>query len=174
MADKQLFLASGRVADEWQNLADDAPLPQAGAIIVSATRWRAERAALIDSGLRLGLRFNSDEPPAEFADDLARFELIALDFPRFGDGRAYSYARLLRQRHAFRGQLRATGNVLADQLFLMRRCGFDAFESDDPRSIAALEQSGPVDVELAYQHAADSRQTISELRKQAATAFAAI
>jgi uncharacterized protein (DUF934 family) len=55
---------------------------------------------------------------------------VILDFPKYTDGRAYSQARLLRERHGYRGELRATGNVLRDQLLLMRRCGFDAYEVD--------------------------------------------
>ena len=62
--------------------------------------------------------------------DLARIAVVMLDFPKYTDGRAYSQARLLRERHGYRGELRATGNVLRDQLLLMRRCGFDAYEVD--------------------------------------------
>ena len=62
------------------------------------------------------------------AEEIARHEVIALHFPKWTDGRAYSQAVLLRARLRFRGQIRATGEVLADMLPLLRRCGFDAVQ----------------------------------------------
>ena len=71
---------------------------------------------------------HSDQSPELIADDVQRFALVALEFPKFRDGRAYSYARLLRERYGFKGELRAVGDVLLEQLFFMLRTGFDAFE----------------------------------------------
>src|SRR3546814_2142105 len=82
---------------------------------------------------RLGLRLKSDQSPAGIAEDLGHFQLVALEFPRFGDGRAYSYARLLRERYGFKGELRAVGNVLRDQFLFMLRCGFDALDRKSTR-----------------------------------------
>ena len=113
------------VADSWRRIGDDEPLPDSGRLMVSLARWQRERDALAVRG-SLGLVLNSDQGPASIADHLAHFDLIALDFPRFQDGRAYSYARLIRERYKFTGELRAVGNVLRDQLLFMRRCGFDA------------------------------------------------
>jgi uncharacterized protein (DUF934 family) len=70
----------------------------------------------------------SNQPPALIADDLDRFDLIALEFPTLQDGRAFSYARLLRERHGFKGDIRAVGDVFKDQLYFMQRCGFSSFE----------------------------------------------
>src|SRR3546814_6954056 len=86
---------------------------------------------------RLGLRLKSDQSPAGIAEDLGHFQLVALEFPRFGDGRAYSYARLLRERSGFKGELRAVGNVLRDQFLFMLRCGFDAFEVANENAVDA-------------------------------------
>src|SRR5690606_7355193 len=105
------LLKDGKIVeDRWVPLVDDAASPQ-GDIIVTLEQWQAGRERLRGHNGRLGLRLRSDQPPSQLGDDLQHFALIALEFPRFGDGRAYSYARLLRERHGFRGELRAVGNV---------------------------------------------------------------
>ena len=110
------LLSDGRlVADPWLTVPDGAPLPD-GPAIVSLARWRAERAALTARNAALGLRLAAGEPVEEIAPDLARFAVVALDFPSFRDGRSYSAARLLRERYGYAGELRAIGNVLRDQL----------------------------------------------------------
>lgn len=116
------------VEDEWIEVADDAPLP-AGDVIVSATRWRA---GVSVSG-RLGVRFPSTENPADEA--LAGVDLVAIEFPRFADGRGYSYAKLLRQQRGFTGELRAVGDVLRDQLRYLWRCGFNSFELREDKDL---------------------------------------
>ena len=116
------------VADPWIAVADEDEFPEGAPAIVSLARWRDERDTLAGRNAPLGIRLRADQPPAEIAEDLDRFQVIALEFPSFGDGRAYSYARLLRERYGYRGELRAVGNVLRDQALFMRRCGFDAFE----------------------------------------------
>ncbi|NIA70111.1 DUF934 domain-containing protein [Pelagibius litoralis] len=131
------LLKDGQVVDDpWANLPEpsEAEGQSAGEtaidvdLIVTLEQWRNGREALLKRNGRLGLRLRSDQPPAEIVDDLEHFDLIALEFPKFSDGRAYSYARLLRERHGFKGELRAVGNILRDQLFFMLRCGFDSFE----------------------------------------------
>lgn len=112
----------------WRALDDAEPVAAQGAVTVSLARWRRERDALGTRAAPLGLRLPNDAAPAEIAADLHRFALILVAFPRFTDGRAYSQARLLRQRLGYRGELRAAGNVLRDQLLFMRRCGIDSFE----------------------------------------------
>lgn len=160
-----LLLKEGRpvVADRWQEVADEAPLPAAGPVIVSLARWRAERAALIAGNRPLGVRLASHELAGEIADDLAHLQLIALEFPSFRDGRAYSTARLLRERYRFSGEIRAVGNVLRDQFLFMHRCGIDAFavekEADAEAWQAAMEE-----ISVLYQSAADARPAASRLR----------
>ncbi|WP_374445554.1 DUF934 domain-containing protein [Stella sp.] len=123
------LLRDGRtVADEWLHLDDAAPLPPDGvAITVSGERWDRERQRLLERRSPVGVRLGNGTPVERLVPDLPRLGLIALDFPRFSDGRAYSQARRLR-RAGYRGELRATGNVLQDQLLLMARVGFDAFQ----------------------------------------------
>lgn len=122
------------VEDRWQHVADEAELP-AGPVIVSLARWRKDRAMLVARGEPLGVQVPNTVDPAELAGDLAQLALVALEFPKFADGRAHSQARLLRERHGFRGELRAVGDVLRDQLAFMVRNGFDAFELRADRSL---------------------------------------
>ena len=142
------------VEDYWLSVADDEPLPPQGAVVVSLARWRQERETLLRRGDKLGVRLKNDAPVAEIATDLPDLALIALEFPSFRDGRAFTQARLLRERYGYRGELRAVGDVLRDQLFFMRRCGFDAFELRPDRSLEdALEAFDEFTV--TYQAAAD-------------------
>ena len=104
---------------------------------------------------------NTDSP-ADLLPRLDRLNLIILHFPKFTDGRAYSQARLLR-RHGYRGELRATGAVLLDQLPFLLRCGFDSFESEQPGFAAALAKARTL-FSVVYQPAEDSREAVSTLR----------
>lgn len=155
-----------RIAEnDWITLADDAPLPASGKLIVSLQRFRAERAALQAAGLGLGVRIpNTEEVTAALAQELAGLPLIALEIPKFADGRAYSQARALRERHGYRGEIRAQGDVLHDQLFHMSRCGINAFElraDQDPQDCLRAF----ADYDLAYQRAADGAETVWQKRR---------
>ena len=123
------------IDDPWIHVADDAPLPTEGDVIVSRDRWIAERDALNARAGQVGVQYLSTQDPVADAADLATVPLIALDFPKFTDGRSYSYAQVLRTRCGYRGELRATGDVLRDQLRYMWRCGFNAFEVRADKSI---------------------------------------
>jgi phosphoadenosine phosphosulfate reductase len=133
-------------------VADGEPLPDALSIITKK-RWLAERDGLSARNRPLGLLIAAGEKIDDIAADLAHFALIALDFPKFSDGRAFSTARLLRDKHGFAGELRAVGNVLADQIPLMRRVGFDAFEVTHPATRRALAEGRLAEVTLHYQPA---------------------
>jgi uncharacterized protein (DUF934 family) len=119
------------VADNWQLLkpaaAGGIAIPAAGDVIVPLALWREQRAALLTRSGRLGIWLDGHEDPALIAGDLRHFDLIAVNFPQSTDGRGYSIARLLRERYGWRGELRAIGDVLRDQLFYLARCGFDVF-----------------------------------------------
>ncbi|MDX1580017.1 MAG: DUF934 domain-containing protein [Alphaproteobacteria bacterium] len=123
------------VEDDWNYVNGEDSLPE-GKVIVSLDRWKADRETLIgrkNSGL--GILLDSDEHADDIAEDLEHFEVVSLNFPAFKDGRPYSTARLLREKYGFSGELRATGDVLRDQLFYMHRCGFDSFEINPEHSI---------------------------------------
>jgi uncharacterized protein (DUF934 family) len=107
-----------------------------------------------DLGGTLGVQIAGDAQLDALVPYLPKLSLVAIEFPAFTDGRGYSLARLLRERYAFRGELRAVGDVLRDQLLYMARCGFDALELADGRSVqsalAAFEEFSAF-----YQPAAD-------------------
>jgi uncharacterized protein (DUF934 family) len=122
--------------------------------VVSLARFRAEREALLEREGRLGVRIPGDADPEELRLDLDALAVIEVELPRFADGRAFSTARLLRERLGFGGELRAVGYILRDQLFYLSRVGFDAFElkpNRDPEE--ALQAFGEISV--TYQPAAD-------------------
>ena len=136
--------------DPWTQLDDAADLGEADHPVISLERWQANGDGLARYNGPLGIRLKSDQPPALIADDLARFDLVALEFPKFADGRAFTYARLLRERHGYTGELRAIGDVLRDQYQFMLRCGFDAFEVADANSIDGWSQSA-AEITVWYQ-----------------------
>jgi uncharacterized protein (DUF934 family) len=124
------------VADNWSAVEAAAgalpdPLP-GGDLLVPFAAWTAHRAELLAHAQRLawrlGIRVEGNEDPNAFAADLGHFALIAVNFPQSGDGRGYTLARLLRERFGYRGELRAVGDVIRDNLFYLAQCGFDAFE----------------------------------------------
>ncbi len=141
----------GFAEDVWTKLADGDALPSAGAIIVSAARWRAEREALSGRADPVGVAISPGKQAYEHLREAAERPLVALEFPKFADGRAFSLAQLLRQRYAFKGELRAIGDVLLDELALMLRCGFDSFEITNEPTLRALERGWKPPVSLYYQ-----------------------
>jgi uncharacterized protein (DUF934 family) len=160
------LLRNGALLDDrWQRVADAATPPADAAVIVSFARFTAEREALLARGAPLGVLLKNTDPVDPLVPDLARLQLIALEFPKFSDGRAYSQARLLRERHGFTGELRATGNVLPDQLHHMRRCGFDAFELAKGEPLEAWRRAVHT-FSAVYQPTGDGRTPVSALRRR--------
>jgi uncharacterized protein (DUF934 family) len=156
-----LVKGSRIVADRFVALADEAPVPDGVAVLVPAARFLADGAAFATRSADTGVVWPNDRPVAELAPHLDRLALVALVFPSFKDGRAYSQARALRERHGYSGELRATGDVLRDQLAFMARVGFDAFEIRKEIDAAAFAQA--VDrYSVFYQPAGDGR--LSALR----------
>jgi uncharacterized protein (DUF934 family) len=150
-------------ADRFQHIADGEPLPAEGQIIISLARWQEERGLIEPRRDPLGVRLKAGDPVEQIAGDLERLAVIALEFPKFNDGRALSQARLLRERYAYRGEIRATGKVVRDLLLFMHRCGFDAFETGD-QVTAEIVRKSLATFSLAYQPAADGRPSVIELR----------
>lgn len=149
-------------ADRFTHLADDEAAP-AGDVIVSLARFHAEGERLLGEGRAVGVRVAADEAVESLAYDLPRIAAVALEFPKFKDGRAYSAARILRERFGYRGQVRAVGDVLLEQARFMIRCGFDAFEPADgttPEQWTAVEDR----YRYVYQRAADAREPAFALR----------
>jgi len=125
-----------------------------------------ERLAQLDGDVpgRLGVVVDGATDPEALAPHLQRLSLIAIELPKFTDGRAYSLARLLRDRYGYTGTLRAVGHVLRDQLFYMWRCGFDEFDLAEgvnvEDAVAAFD-----DFTITYQPAEDHEQPIWRRRR---------
>jgi uncharacterized protein (DUF934 family) len=140
---KQIIKHREVVDDDWSVLKlVDGGTPEtvevpAGKIIVPVSVWLAQREQLLGRAARkeLGVWFASDELAHTLKDDLDKFALVAVDFPKFSDGRGYSIAYNLRKRLGYQGELRAIGDVLRDQLFQMHRCGFNAYATRQDRNI---------------------------------------
>ena len=159
------LIKDGKLAtDAFVDASAATEIPAAGPVIVSVEQWQAQRAALLGRGTPLGLRLRSDQSPEPIAADLPHFALVALEFPKFRDGRAYSYARLLRERYQFNGELRAVGEVLLEQLFFMLRTGFDAFELQSADPLHDYH-TALADFSVWYQPTGDGRPTAMQLRR---------
>ena len=127
------LVEGGRIVeDRYLRLDDDAAAPDRVPVIVSAKRFLTEADDLIRRDGSLGVSWPNDRRVAELKPWLGHLALIALNFPKFRDGRAYTQARLLRETCGFRGTLRATGDVLRDQFHFLARAGFDSFEVKKP------------------------------------------
>lgn len=147
-------------ADDYILLADDAALPVSGKVIVSHARWLTERDALLASGLSIGIKLPNTVDVATVLPEIAERPLIELDFPSFPDGRAYSQARLLAERFAYKGELRATGKaVVRDQIGFMVRCGFTSVELRDGQDPAAC-LAAVHEFSVPYQQAADHAEPV--------------
>jgi uncharacterized protein (DUF934 family) len=148
----------GRVeAERWQFLGLEAEVPDpppAGPIVVPLAAWKARRADLVARREPVGIWLAPEDDPADIAPELPHVTLVAVRFPKFGDGRGYSTAVLLRTRHAYRGELRAFGDVGRDQLLDLSRCGFDAF-SLAPHRDPERALSGLVGFSQRYQGSVD-------------------
>jgi uncharacterized protein (DUF934 family) len=124
----RLVKAGQVIQDHFVRLLDEAAVPDESPVLVPAARLLADGADFAARHAPTGVLWPNDRPVAQLAPLLDRLAMVALVFPNFRDGRAYSQARLLRERHGFAGELRATGQVLQDQFVSLARVGFDAFE----------------------------------------------
>ena len=147
------------VADDWSILkleegqTPDGVTVPAGKVLVPLTVWEAQRATLAVRS-DIGVWIDSDERAEALKDDAGQLPLIAINFPKFADGRGYSIAYNLRSRLKYTGELRAIGDVLRDQLFYMQRAGFNAFAVREDKDINdALK--GLSDFSQPYQNSTD-------------------
>ena len=151
-----LVKASQIVEDQYVRVEDDAPLPDGVPVLLTAARFLADAREIVERDAPVGVIWPNDRRVTELAPWIDRLGLIALVFPKFKDGRAYSQARLLRERYGFRGELRATGEVLRDQFQFLLRSGFDAFEVKKPADAAVFVEAA-ARFSVFYQPSADGR-----------------
>ena len=153
------LVKNGKITDDvFAVVADDAEIPEDGALIISAARFLENPEVLSRRVGRTGVIWPNNRDLDDLVPYLDRLALVALVFPTFRDGRAYSQARLLRERYGYHGEMRATGQVLRDQFLFMTRAGFDAFEVKKPADAEAF--AGPVQrYSVFYQPTGDGRLT---------------
>lgn len=156
------------VDDHWQHVPDGSESPEGvtlpeGDIIVSLARWQTQRERLLARVSRLGIRLKGTDRVETIAEELAYFSTIALEFTIFTDGRGYSQARSLRQRYGYRGEIRAVGDFLRDQLFFMHRCGINAFEMRADRDLEDALKAF-TEFSVTYQPAADPSDLVFHRR----------
>ena len=158
-------LEAGRftaVEDAFTKVADDQELPP-GDVIISLARFQTDGDRLLSEGRQIGVRVENDEAVEDLAYDLPRIALVALDYPKFRNGRAFTSASLLRQRFNYQGEVRAVGDVLREQAGFMVRCGFDAFEPADGSTVEQWERATHR-FRHAYQRSTDGRPAAFEER----------
>ena len=153
-----LWRDGGFAEEVWTKLDDAAPIPSGGAIIVSFARWSAEKDALTARADPVGVAVAAGKDALAQLPEAAKRPLVALSFAKFADGRAFSYAELLRERFGFKGELRAAGDVLLDEIPLMLRCGFTAFEVTDEPTLRALREGHVPGTSLFYQPSVAPRE----------------
>ncbi len=158
-----LVKAARIVRDRYLRIDDDAPVAEHDPIIVPAARFLADADDFARREAPTGVIWPNNRSVAELAPYLDGLTLVALVFPTFRDGRAYSQARVLRERYGFRGELRATGQVLRDQFLFLLRAGFDAFEVVKTADAEAFEEAVRR-YSVFYQPTGDGRTTVSRAR----------
>ena len=143
-------------ADPFRALAPGEEPAAGAAVLAPLDRFRSEGEGWLDAGLTVGVRLAADEGAETLSNVLPRLALVALDFPIFRDGRAYTSATLLRERLRWTGELRAVGDVLREQAWMMVRCGFDSFAPADSSTAEQWAQKAGR-FRHVYQPAADGR-----------------
>ena len=151
------------VEDAYADVTAGEPIPSGGPVLVNLEQWQRNRVQLLKRADPVAVKLRSDQPPELVAGDLESLAMVALEFPAFADGRAYSYARLLREQYGFTGEIRAVGDVLVEQIHFMERTGFDTFELDSDDPVGDLQMAA-ADFDVWYQPAADGRKTALQLR----------
>jgi uncharacterized protein (DUF934 family) len=160
------LVKDGKIAaDPFVHVPDGAELPGDGAILVPAARFLEDPQAILKRGGKVGVIWPNNRDVDDLVPYLDRLAAVALVFPSFRDGRAYSQARLLRERHGFVGELRATGQVLRDQFVFMLRAGFDALEVKKQADAEAFAETVKR-YTVFYQPTGDGRDTALNRRMQ--------
>jgi len=159
----KLINKSEVIENIWQTLDKDfsGELPEGS--ILAPLNYLLENPLILDSNPNIGIWLDSDQSSEALEPYLDKLSLIAINFPKFVDGRGYSYARILRDRLDYQGELRAIGDVLHDQLFYLKRCGFDSFAVREDKNIEIASQ-GLEDFSDSYQIATDQPEPLFRRR----------
>ncbi len=162
------------VTDSWQFVGENQALPASGNLIVPLAVWREQQIALTQRAGKTGVWLKGSDHPEQLQSNNAPIDLplIAVEFSQFVDGRGYSIGRLLRERYGFKGELRAIGDILRDQLSALTRCGFNSFALKEGKSLDDALKAFD-DFSDAYQNAVDQPAPYYRRRLEATTATAA-
>ena len=158
----KLIKSCAYTQDAYATVADDGVLPD-GAVLVSLARLQKEYGSLLERNTPIGVKLQSHDNPESLGDAVCRLSLIALEFPKFRDGRAFSWARVLRTRLGVTGEIRAVGDFLYDQVNYQHRVGFDAWEVPDHFTLEMFQRA-LTEMTDVYQPSTDGKKTIRELR----------
>jgi uncharacterized protein (DUF934 family) len=158
-----LVRAGTIVEDKFVRVADGEPVPEHGAVLVPAERFLKDADEFARREDPVGVVWPNNRNVGELEPHLPRLAVVALVFPTYKDGRAYSQARLLRERYGFRGELRATGQVLRDQFVFLIRAGFDAFDVVKDADARAFEEAARR-YSVFFQPTGDGRMTVARAR----------
>jgi len=166
----KLVTLDGIQEDRWTLVekpqeGEEPDLPDGPAILPLA--WWLENREALAGRQDIGVWFESDDEPEKLGESCQSLPRIAVNFPKFTDGRGYSIARLLRERYGYRNELRAIGDVLLDQLFYMKRCGFDTFKLRPDKDIEKAQDCLNV-FRDAHQAAVDEPLPLFRRRSQTA------
>jgi uncharacterized protein (DUF934 family) len=148
------IIKNGAIVEDTYHVITEAGALPAEDVVVSLEVWQQQRAEVLAHPHKKGIMLKPDQHPEVIVDDLAHLDIIALAFPAFADGRGYSYAVLLRQRYGFKGELRATGDIFKDNMFYLKRCGFDSFAVRADKDLQVALQ-GLQDFSECYQASTD-------------------
>ena len=160
------LVRGGKISgDAFVHVADDGEIPDDGAILISSARFLADAETLSRRAGKTGVIWPNNRDVDDLVPFLGRLAVVALVFPTFRDGRAYSQARLLRERYGYHGELRATGQVLRDQFLFMLRAGFDALEAKKQSDAEAFALTAKR-YSVFYQPTGDGRITALHRRMQ--------
>jgi uncharacterized protein (DUF934 family) len=168
------LIKNGRViVDRYVHVLDDAPLPEGVPVLVPAARFLADAEEILQREAPVGVAWPNNRKVTELVPYLDRLSLVALVFPKFKDGRAYSQARILRERYGYRGELRATGQILRDQFLFMVRAGFDVLDVAKPSDVDAFA-TALARYTVFYQAAGEGRTSAARLRLAAKAPLAQV
>jgi len=160
------LIKDGRIVEDgWTSVPDGEAVPADRPAIISFERWQAERDSFAGRNAALGVRVKSGTLAPAIAPDLDRFALVAVEFPKFRDGRGFSTARELRERYGFTGEIRAVGHVIPDQYQFLVRTGFTSVEAPDGTNEASWANA-LTEISVVFQPSLDDAKPVSLLRRR--------
>ena len=137
------LLKDGLVVDDLWTLLEDGieSLPKTGNLLLSSSQWQRFSSELEQRQGETGVWLEGNEEISDIVESLIKLPIIAIKFPKFVDGRGFSLARLLRERYHFSGELRAIGDIIRDQLYLLKHSGFNAFQLSQDTDLKQAAES---------------------------------